>query len=270
MTHDDIETVAHQRGWAVEQCPFSGEYTFIKSGCKPVKLAPTNVAVHQLVRMLATSEKKASPDGELDRLETFTQNPQRIGATVTIYSKLAKIQSRGLHVGKSGSASIRGQRNYQYATLDDVLAAVLPALGAEGLCVVQTVVQLPDGQQGLKTAIYDESGASIESVIVLPVSDDWHAFGSGLTYAKRYGLSALVGVATDFDDDAHGALPDRMPAKTVERDHGPIIAQKRELPPASCPHCSGPMSIGPKGGSYCDPCFRARRNGYAAMTRTNV
>lgn len=266
MHRDDIESIAHQRGWDVEQCPFGGEYTFAKDGCKPMRLNPLNVAVHQLVRMLATAEKKASPDGELDRLETLTRNPRKVGASMTIYSRLAKVQARGLHVGKSGSASIRGQRSYSYATLDDVLATVLPALGAEGLCMVQTVVPLPEGGQGLKTAIFDESGASVESVIALPAAGDWHAFGSGLTYAKRYGLSALVGVACDYDDDAHGTLPDRLPAKAVERDHGPIVALKRDLPPADCPHCSGPMSIGPKTGAlFCKPCWAAKRNGYASM-----
>lgn len=266
MHRDDIESIAHQRGWAVEQCPFNGEYMFARDGCKPVRLNPLNVAVHQLHRMLANAEKKAPPDGLVHRLEALTQNPEKVGDAMTIYGKLAKVQARGLHVGKSGSASIRGQRSYQYATLDDVLATVLPALGAEGLCMVQTIIPLSEGQQGLKTAIYDESGASIESVIVLPAAGDWHAFGSGLTYAKRYGLSALVGVATDYDDDAHGALPDRLPAKTLERDHEPIVALKRELPAASCPHCSGPMSIGPKTGAlFCKPCWAAKRNGYASM-----
>jgi len=235
-----------------------------------MRLNPLNIAVHQLVRMLATAEKKASPDGVEDRLETITQNPRKVGDKMTIYSKLAKVQARGLHVGKSGSASIRGQRSYQYATLDDVLATVLPALGAEGLCMVQTVVPLPEGGQGLRTAIYDESGASIESIIVLPDAGDWHAFGSGLTYSRRYGLSALLGVATDADDDAHAALPDRLPAKTVERDHGPIVALKRDLPPADCPHCGGEMSIGPKTGAlFCKPCWAERKNGYASQMATN-
>ena len=181
-----------------------------------------------------------------------------------IFAKLAKIQSRGLHVGKSGSASIRGQRNYAYATLDDVLAAVLPALGAEGLCMVQSVIQTPDGQQGLKTAIYDESGNSIESVIVLPLSDDWHAFGSGLTYAKRYGLSALVGVATDFDDDGHAALPVVKTTSQPQRgDGGPVVAAKR------CTHCDNIMEVGPNTGQlFCRDCFRAKRNGYSQPLAT--
>jgi len=268
MNHDEIEAIAHQRGWIVEQCPFNGEFTFAKDGCKPVKLNPINVAVHQLHRMLATAEKKASPDGLAHRLETMTQNPRKVGDKMTIYARLAKVQARGLHVGKSGSASIRGQRSYQYATLDDVLATVLPALGAEGLCMVQTVVPLPEGGQGLRTAIYDESGDSIESTIVLPDAGDWHAFGSGLTYSRRYGLSALLGVATDADDDAHAALPDKTPAR-LERGNGePVAALKRDLPPASCQHCSGPMSVGPKGGSYCDPCFRAKRNGYGVYAKS--
>lgn len=262
MTDHETRSLAESLGWKASFCHMSGDFEFTREGVGPVRLQVQNLSSDRLARML-----KIALCRSVTPAESVPTKPAKETKTMTsLYGKLAKVQSRGLHVGKSGSASIRGQRSYQYATLDDVLATVLPALGAEGLCMVQTVIPLPEGQQGLKTAIYDESGASIESVIVLPAAGDWHAFGSGLTYAKRYGLSALVGVATDYDDDAHGTLPDRLPAKTLERDHEPIVALKRELPAASCPHCSGPMSIGPKTGAlFCKPCWAAKRNGYASM-----
>jgi len=34
----------------------------------------------------------------------------------------------------------------------------------------------------------------------------WHDFGSGMTYARRYALSALLGIACDGDDDANVAM----------------------------------------------------------------
>jgi len=261
MTDYEARSLAESLGWKASFCHMSGGHVFTREGVTPVRLRVEGLSSDRLARILKIALCRAVTPAE----GVPTKPEKETKTMVSLYSRLAKVQSRGLHVGKSGSASIRGQRSYSYATLDDVLATVLPALAAEGLCMVQTVVPLPDGGQGLRTAVFDETGASIESVIALPDAGDWHAFGSGLTYSRRYGLAALLGVATDADDDAHAALPDRLPAATQRGNGEPVVAAKRDLPAASCPHCSGPMSVGPKGGEYCPDCWKAKRNGYSSM-----
>jgi hypothetical protein len=62
----------------------------------------------------------------------------------------------------------------------------------------------------LKTIVFHaESGQSIESETQIPkVSlkgmNDYQAFGSGITYFRRYCLSAILGLVTDKDTDAQG------------------------------------------------------------------
>jgi hypothetical protein len=262
MTHDDIEFVAHQRGWIVEQCPFNGEYTFTKDGCKSVRLNPLNVAVHQLHRMLANAEKKASPAGELDRLETITQNSEKIGDTSMIYTKLLQFQSSGVTVHKNCTANLGGGRAYRYADLPSVLAAIKPALSSCGLVLVQSI----DGTELTTRIVCVASGESLESRLPLDFTGlSWHQIGSAISYGRRYALTSLLGLAPDDDDDAVSTLPVKSTTSVGRGDGAPVVAAKRDLPPASCPHCGGAMSVGPKGNAYCADCWKHRRNGYNSM-----
>ena len=53
--------------------------------------------------------------------------------------------------------------------------------------------------------VHAESGEWQKSLLVMPLSKtDPQGYGSALTYARRYGLSALVGIVTE-DDDVNGA-----------------------------------------------------------------
>jgi hypothetical protein len=57
----------------------------------------------------------------------------------------------------------------------------------------------------------------IESVMPVPRGDlDWQSWGSAITYARRYALTAILGVAPEDDDDATQAVqaPEKKPAKT--------------------------------------------------------
>ena len=47
-----------------------------------------------------------------------------------------------------------------------------------------------------------------------PIKNDPQGFGSALTYARRYSLSALVGIVTEEDDDGVAASKEEAPAKT--------------------------------------------------------
>ncbi len=95
----------------------------------------------------------------------------------------------------------------KYADLGSVWDAVRDALSANKL----SVCQLPDhiGQEpALTTMLIHASGQWISATYPLMVTDKDHTpqgYGSALTYARRYGLSALLGVIADTDDDGNAA-----------------------------------------------------------------
>ena len=88
-----------------------------------------------------------------------------------------------------------------YADLNAVREAVIPVLNANGITVLQPMVHV-DGRNFVKTVLLHESGEMIESMteIIYAKTNDAQAQGSGITYARRYGLQSLVCVGADDDD----------------------------------------------------------------------
>ena len=91
--------------------------------------------------------------------------------------------------------------NSKYADLNSVREAVIPVLNKHGISVLQPMTTL-DGRNFVKTVLLHESGESLESLteIVYSKKGDAQSQGSGITYARRYGLQSLVCVGADDDD----------------------------------------------------------------------
>lgn len=109
----------------------------------------------------------------------------------------------------------------KYADLGAVWDAVKPALKEQGLAVSQ----FPDhiGQEpALTTMLIHISGQWLSGTYPLMVTDKDHTpqgYGSALTYARRYGLSAVLGVIADSDDDGNAASGRHKPTQR-EAIHG--------------------------------------------------
>lgn len=121
----------------------------------------------------------------------------------------------------------------KYADLGEVWEAVQEALEANGL----TVSQFPDaiGQEpALTTILLHESGEWLAATYPLMVTDKEstpQGYGSALTYARRYGLSAVLGVIADVDDDANQATRPQRPVQAKAPAAAPIQQTKTEQPP---------------------------------------
>ena len=104
--------------------------------------------------------------------------------------------------------SYNGFTQSKYATLNSVMEACSEALIDNGIWVTQYPVLVENGSSslGLVTKlVHAESGEWQESLIVMPLAKaDPQAYGSALTYARRYGLSSMIGLVTE-DDDANMA-----------------------------------------------------------------
>jgi len=114
---------------------------------------------------------------------------------------------------------------YSYTPLDVIVDAIRQPLAENGLSFIQ-MPTIADGV-GLTTRLLHESGEWIEETAVLPLptvgkSNEAQAYGAGLTYLRRYAISAMLGLATDEDVDAsprndtpsvHGAGVPKPPSK---------------------------------------------------------
>jgi hypothetical protein len=95
----------------------------------------------------------------------------------------------------------------KYADLASVVEAIRAAFSANGLSYIQTVEPSDKDEVRIETTLLHASGEWIScGVLALPVSKaDAQGYGSALTYARRYSLSAAAGVAAELDDDGNAA-----------------------------------------------------------------
>jgi hypothetical protein len=94
-----------------------------------------------------------------------------------------------------------------YATLASVIDVVRAPLAKHGLAFVQTTEPSERGITVI-TELLHESGEWLSSKLHLPVTKpDAQGYGSAISYARRYALMGVCGVASaDEDDDAERAV----------------------------------------------------------------
>lgn len=89
-----------------------------------------------------------------------------------------------------------------YADLSSVWGACRKLLSDNGLAVVQTNTLTDNETIVVDTTLIHSSGEWIGGQLTLtPAKTDPQGMGSAMTYGRRYGLSAIVGIAPDDDDD---------------------------------------------------------------------
>lgn len=145
----------------------------------------------------------------------LTQSPT-IGA---LAAALAAAQGTFEAASKDRNNPFFGSR---YATLSSVWDAGRAGLSKNGLAVIQQVARA-GAEVSVRTVLAHSSGEWMASVITLPVLPmqkkdgsemkiTAQSYGSAITYGRRYGLAAIVGIAPDDDDDGNQAS---------SRDHAP-------------------------------------------------
>jgi ERF superfamily protein len=98
-----------------------------------------------------------------------------------------------------------GKYTFSYAPLESILHAVKPALSKNGLSLTQAMV-VHEGKDFVETTLRHASGQTISNRIPLFVKEEGpQAYGSALTYARRYGVTLLLCISADDDDDGNAA-----------------------------------------------------------------
>ena len=101
----------------------------------------------------------------------------------------------------------------KYATLASVWGACRKPLTDNGLSIVQTCSVGEGGGLILDTTLLHTSGQWISGELaVKPTKNDPQGIGSAITYARRYGMAAIVGICPE-DDDAESATDHKVITK---------------------------------------------------------
>lgn len=104
----------------------------------------------------------------------------------------------------------------RYADLGAVWDACSDALKSCGLAVVQMPQPSDDGKLHLETILIHKSGQWISGEAVVPIAkQDAQGYGATLTYARRYGLAAMLGITQD-DDDGERACANKAESEAMD------------------------------------------------------
>jgi hypothetical protein len=126
----------------------------------------------------------------------------------TLIEALSQLQGRLPKIERTHTANVKTQQGsftYSYAGLAEVNSAVLPLMSELGLAFLckPTIV---DGHLVLTYSLAHVSGETTGGTYPLPPPGaSPQAIGSAISYARRYVLSAMVGVGTVDDDDGAAA-----------------------------------------------------------------
>jgi len=129
--------------------------------------------------------------------------------------------------GTMTAAARVGKGNYgHYATLDSVWDAARKPLAENGLAVTQATDISESGDMVMVTTLMHSSGEWIGGVYpIRPVQNTPQGMGSAITYARRYSLSAMLGLAADDDDDGSAASGQQAPARQANGNAKPAPVQ---------------------------------------------
>lgn len=146
----------------------------------------------------------------------------------TLFAALAKAQANFRRVVKNRTNTAFGGKGFRYADIEAILSAVRPALNEQGIYLYQHVTN-GKGSVTCETVLLHESGEQMAGgAITIPhptgSKNDTQALGSAITYARRYSLSATLGISADDDDDGNacGAAP--APAPKAAPAPAPVVS----------------------------------------------
>lgn len=145
--------------------------------------------------------------------EATTETPRPVPAprtpTALLYAALAKAQGEFPVIERTREVEVKSDRatyTFKYAPLDSIFLAVRPALVKYALAIYHRVDTTHPKEITVTTVLAHESGE--EEIVPLTFPYDYmkvQAFGSLVTYLKRYGVEAILGICAEQDDDGNAA-----------------------------------------------------------------
>jgi ERF superfamily len=158
---------------------------------------------------------------------TVDNEPGGVPDFAQVAAALARAQAKFLPLVRSKSVTIKPRDGaaytFWYAPLEDCIASVRPALSSEELALVQSVVQIPEGAV-MRTWLLHSSGQFLAGDTPLIVEAGGpKGYGAAETYSRRYGVSTLLGLAADDDNDAAETTGEGV-VRTKPGDAEPLVS----------------------------------------------
>ena len=102
---------------------------------------------------------------------------------------------------------------YKYTDFDTLVSSFKPVLKKNGLGFSQLLKTRENGRTCIETIVFHESGEAFSASVDVPIMQlgkmtDAQCLGAGITYMKRYALSAVFGISSDEDTD--GTIPQQQ------------------------------------------------------------
>lgn len=131
---------------------------------------------------------------------------QNLSKALAEFRKEAKQPTRS----KTVTVKTRTGSNYQYsyAPLEKVVEVIDKVASKHGLSYLQEAYTADNGSPAIVTRLMHSSGEWLETrpMVLAANNSDAQSQGSSITYARRYQLSALFGIAAEDDDDGDKAV----------------------------------------------------------------
>lgn len=137
---------------------------------------------------------------------------------------LSKVQKELKHA----KASEKGAFG-KYADLANVYETIRKPLSEHGFAYFHSMTTDQDGKEFVETLLMHESGGTFKTRLpVINKKNDMQGLGSAITYAKRYGISMIVGLAHEEDDNGQragtGTVNNSVKAKPISN----LVIKTRE------------------------------------------
>lgn len=132
-----------------------------------------------------------------------------------IYFALTAAQQE---MGKALRSASNPHFRSKYADLASVMDACMSALNNNGIAVIQPLVETELGRSVETVFLHGSGERLVCRVPLIVLKEDMQGLGSAITYARRYGLMSLAGIAPDDDDGnaaAAAAPKERSWAQTI-------------------------------------------------------
>jgi len=191
--------------------------------------------------LIAQAIERGAGIETLERLVALAKEVKADLARDRWYAAMATFQRTCPPIKKTKTVRTR-QYSYTYAPLDEILSTVQPVLGSVGLSVSWKVKTITETEVSVSCVIAHEMGHTEESGdFVIPIKlgqlegsgpNAAQRVGVALSYAKRYALLGVIGLAPEDDDDAERAEAPFSGLPPVDPGH-------REGPPARPEEATG-------------------------------
>lgn len=153
--------------------------------------------------------------------DTTSGTPKLNAALKAAQALMRPVAKGSINPAFKDAANPAKAKGTAYADFEDIVEATRPHLVTNGIAVSQEPMDAPEGFVKVRTVLLHESGEERSGTLSLPcVAKTPQAYGSAISYAKRYSYQAMTGAVAKGEDDDGNASSGKAEA-TARREPKP-------------------------------------------------